>query len=243
MEIGSTTLAVALIIVGVACLISAVAGGRLQLLNVEIPAVTTPSRQVLLGAVGMTIAACGVYMYNSDGSDKSMASATPTATPIISPTSTLIPTSTPEPSPTPSPTPAPLQAQVTVTFNKVHVRSDADPTSAGEMLLELNVNGQTVRWPDTGTRTVNSGGDYAINKIVTVTVKEGDTLRVYVNGTEDDEPLDDDSMGTIDKIYTVARDWTGGDMTATSTCPDGCYMVYYKVGVVWISATTTEHRQ
>lgn len=133
----------------------------------------------------------------------------------------------------------PRQARVTVTFTQISVHDDADPAAAGELWLDFNISGRTGRWPNSGTKDVDSGNTYAINKSFQFTLTEGEKLTVFVNGTDEDNPGfplfdDNDPMGTVSNEFVSANEWGKGSHDPRSTCPDGCYTIHYTVDVAWL---------
>lgn len=134
----------------------------------------------------------------------------------------------------------PRSANVTVSFSQVTVHDDADPAASGELWLDFNISGQTGRWPSSGTRSVDSGNTYTVNKSFTVRLTEGQNLTIFVNGTDEDAPgfptFDDhDPMGTVSKTFGSAAGWGQGSHSDRSTCPDGCYTIHYTISIVWLN--------
>lgn len=129
----------------------------------------------------------------------------------------------------------PRQARVTVNFTQITIHDDADPLAAGELWLDFNLNGQTRRFPSSGTRDVNSGDTITLNQSFTFTLQEGrDSLNIFVNGTDEDSPgfpaFDDhDPMGTVSRSYNSGNQWGAGSHSDRSTCPDGCYTLHYTI--------------
>lgn len=135
----------------------------------------------------------------------------------------------------------PRQARVTVTFTQVTIHSDADPFAEGELFMDFNVNGQTRRFPSSGTRGMNDGDTIPLNITFTLTLTEGrDTLSIFVNGTDEDSPgfpaFDDhDPMGTVTRSFNSGTLWGSGTHSTRSTCPDGCYTLHYTISVSFLS--------
>ncbi len=136
--------------------------------------------------------------------------------------------------------PAPQRrARVGVTFTQITVHDDADPAAAGEIWLNFNISGQTGRWPESGTKSVNSGNTLTINKRFEVILTETESLSVYVNGTDEDNPgfplFDDhDAMGSVNRPYNTGQEWGKGSHSERSTCPDGCYTIHYNIDVTFL---------
>ncbi len=132
------------------------------------------------------------------------------------------------------------KARVSVTFTEITVNDDADPAGSGEIWLNFNISGVTGRWPDSGTRSVDSGGTVSINKRFEKVLTEGEKLTVFVNGTDEDNPgfptFDDhDPLGKVSKIYSSSQRWGKGSHSIKSTCDDGCYTIHYVIGVNWLN--------
>lgn len=133
----------------------------------------------------------------------------------------------------------PRRARVGVTFTQVTVHDDADPAAEGELWLDFNVSGSTGRFPNSGTKSVNSGSTYSVNKRFEVILSETSRLTIFVNGTDEDNPGfplfdDNDAMGTVSKEYVSANEWGKGSHSDRSSCPDGCYTIHYNIDVTWL---------
>lgn len=130
----------------------------------------------------------------------------------------------------------PRTAQVTVRFTGVTVHDDADPFDSGEIILRFNVNGRTARYPNSGADSGVSSGDFvSFVRSLTVTLTEGENLTVNVEGVEKDLggfPDEDDGMGTVSRTYNTGQNWGSGSHQVRSTCPDGCYTIFYTITVV-----------
>jgi eukaryotic-like serine/threonine-protein kinase len=135
--------------------------------------------------------------------------------------------------------PAPRRARITVTFTKVDVHDDSEspPHGAGEMWLNFDVNGKTARWPTSGIEKVTDGGSYPIDTSIIVELGVDDTLAITVRGTESDSTSTTtitDDMGSVN-IRDHRSGWGGGgSRSARSTCPEGCYTIYYTVRIVYL---------
>lgn len=133
----------------------------------------------------------------------------------------------------------PRRARVGVTFTQVTVHDDADPAADGELWLDFNISSQTGRFPNSGTKDVNSGSTYSIGKRFELTLSETEKLTIFVNGTDEDNPGfplfdDNDPMGTVSKEYVSANEWGRGSHSDRSSCPDGCYTIHYTIDVTWL---------
>ncbi|CAG0932451.1 hypothetical protein TFLX_02592 [Thermoflexales bacterium] len=133
----------------------------------------------------------------------------------------------------------PRQARITVTFTQITVHDDADPAASGELWLDFNISGRTGRWPTSGTKDVDSGKTYTINKSFQFVLTESEKLTVFVNGTDEDNPgfptFDDhDPMGTVSNEFVSANEWGKGSHSRRSTCPDGCYTIHYTIAVTFL---------
>jgi hypothetical protein len=135
----------------------------------------------------------------------------------------------------------PRQARVVVTFTQITIESDADPFAAGELWLDMNLNGQTGRFPSSGTRDMNDGDTLNINQSFTFTLQEGrDSLNIFVNGTDEDSPgfpaFDNhDPMGTVSRVFSSGGQWGAGSHSDRSTCPDGCYVLHYTITTTFLN--------
>jgi hypothetical protein len=135
----------------------------------------------------------------------------------------------------------PRQARVTVNFTQITIHSDADPLAEGELFLDFNVNGQTRRFPSSGTRDMNDGDTITLNQSFTFTLQENrDTLNIFLNGTDEDSPgfpaFDDhDPMGTVSRAFNSGNNWGAGSHSDRSTCPDGCYTLHYTITTTFLN--------
>ncbi|HUN05905.1 MAG TPA: CARDB domain-containing protein [Aggregatilineales bacterium] len=128
-------------------------------------------------------------------------------------------------------TPPPRTATVTVTFHSALIEDDADPAASGEVRLTFNVNGQIQRVPTSGERDVNSGSTITFTRTFTLTLTEGQNLVINVSGIETDWPDSDDSMGNFTAVFTSGQNWGAGARSNRSSCPDGCFTVFYDIEV------------
>lgn len=135
----------------------------------------------------------------------------------------------------------PRQARVTVNFTQITIHDDADPLAAGELWLDFNINGQTRRFPSSGTRDMNSGDTITLNQSFTFTLQENrDILNIFVNGTDEDSPgfpaFDDhDPMGTVSRTFNSGNQWGAGSHSVRSTCPDGCYTIHFTITTTFLN--------
>ena len=106
---------------------------------------------------------------------------------------------------------------VTVTFNSVRIIDDCDTvlTGLGEFWLDLAVNDQHLRWPESGTNEVDSGQSYAIGQSITRRVTDGERLDITGAGFEVDE-FQTESMGSIRVSHTASDGWGAGNDSQTS---------------------------
>lgn len=128
-------------------------------------------------------------------------------------------------------TPPPRTATVTVTFHSALIEDDADPAASGEVRLTFNVNGQIQRVPTSGERDVNSGSTITFTRTFTLTLTEGQNLVINVSGIETDWPDSDDSMGNFTAVFTSGQNWGAGARSNRSSCPDGCFTMFYDIEV------------
>lgn len=131
----------------------------------------------------------------------------------------------------------PRQARVTVQFTRVTVHDDADPwpKGAGEIHFDFTVNSLSGRFPNSGSTKISSGADKSFTRTFQLTLSEGDTLHVFVNGREADDDSGDDAMGTVSATYRTGQTWGAGSHSDRSTCPDGCYTIHYTITVQWLN--------
>ena len=127
----------------------------------------------------------------------------------------------------------PRQSRVTIQFTRVTVHDDADPwpKGAGEIRFEFSANGQSSRFPNSGSTKISSGASKSFSRTIQLILNEGDTLNVFVNGREGDDDSSDDSMGTVSVTYRASQNWGAGGHSERSTCPDGCYTIHYTITV------------
>lgn len=107
--------------------------------------------------------------------------------------------------------------EITVTFESVRIIDDCDNilTGLGEFWLELTVNDERLRWPESGTNEVNSGDSYPIGQRLTTRVAAGETLRITAAGFEVDE-FQTESMGSIWISHNAGDGWGVGRGSQTS---------------------------
>ena len=120
---------------------------------------------------------------------------------------------------------------VTINFTSVHIYDDEDPTASGELSFDFNVNGNTRRWPSSGTVSASSGDDKTISGFsLTLALLRTQTLSISVKGTDHDTPPfdPDDSLGTAATTYTSATTWGEGSRCIESASPHDfriCYTI------------------
>ncbi|MEZ4683805.1 MAG: hypothetical protein R2932_57310 [Caldilineaceae bacterium] len=123
---------------------------------------------------------------------------------------------------------------VVVTFNRIVTHDDGDSgfNGDGEIWLDFNVNGLPRRWPPSGVRDIEDGGSYDINEQIALHLNRSESLAIFVQGTEEDNsPDDDDPMGVVQVQFDGSSNWGSGQHEARSSCPDGCYTIYFTVEV------------
>ncbi len=119
---------------------------------------------------------------------------------------------------------------VTVTFTSVHVYDDTDTTGAGEIWLDLHVNGHARRWPASGTVTVNSGENKTLSGVVVAqNLMRTTNLTINVVGQEKDL-LSHDDLGTVTANYAGASGWSEGAHCAESASPHK-FRICYNISV------------
>lgn len=114
---------------------------------------------------------------------------------------------------------ATFACNVVVNFTSVHVYDDTDSPGAGEIWLNLTVNGTARRWPSSGEVSVNSGETKAIaGTSVSLNLMRTTNLTISVKGSEDDFMINDD-LGTATATYTGASGWSEGSHCTESAGP------------------------
>ena len=130
----------------------------------------------------------------------------------------------------------PRRARVTVQFTGVTVHDDADPwpKGKGEIWFTFDVQGSSGRYPTSGTSSIDSGANKNFTSTFDVTLAEGETLHLFINGREADDDSGDDAMGTVNVTYTSGQNWGVGSHSDRSSCPDGCYTIHYTISRTWL---------
>lgn len=118
---------------------------------------------------------------------------------------------------------------VTVTFQSIHVNDDTDSSGAGDIWLSLHVNGQSRRWPNSGTIAINSGETKTLSGVaVTQNLMRAANLTISVTGTDED-PFIDDSLGTYSATLSGSQNWNEGSHCRPSS--SGKFQICYNVSV------------
>jgi len=134
-------------------------------------------------------------------------------------------------------------AALTVTLKQLAFSNEDEPDAAGDLAFEFKINGQTVRWPARGTRSIQHGTTASINKAVKVSVQPSDTLVISgaiasnVNliqtpdiSAQDYRNLDSEAQsGQFQEAFTAANNWGKGDHTVTSDGNAGGYTLTYSI--------------
>lgn len=133
----------------------------------------------------------------------------------------------------------PREARVTVRFVSVTVHDAREPVNDGEMRLNGNVNGREFKWPRDGSKSVRPGGTYDVGVTFRLTMTEGETLAIYVNGVERDNPGfplydDHDAMGEVSSDYGSTTNWGAGSHDERSGGHRD-YTIHYVIEVEWNS--------
>ena len=136
--------------------------------------------------------------------------------------------------------PAPLRRfTVRVNFGLLVIHSDADPLpfDSGDMIFTFNVGGATARFPNSDSFAMSDGDSTNVNRSLTVTLDESQTLSIFISGIDSDGGLagDDDQMGTITRSFRSAENFGAGSYNIRSNCPDGCYTIGFTVSVTPIN--------
>ena len=149
-------------------------------------------------------------------------------------------------------------ADVTVTFDTVHIIDDADhpgwAKGKGDIRLRFKVNGEEYWYPGpeeySGYKEMDSDSWHPIEISVPISLQEDDSLMISVEGFDDEGNRavvsDDDYLGAVqDKyLYTPSR-WgsrshCGNQALCTfsveriSSRADGQFEIFYTVNVKWI---------
>lgn len=123
-----------------------------------------------------------------------------------------------------------LPCSVTVTFTSVHVYDDTDSSGAGDIWLNLHVNGQARRWPASGTVSVNSGETKTLSGVaVSLNLMRTTNLTISVVG-KDEDFLIDDELGTVTANYAGASGWSEGVHCTESASPHK-FRICYNISV------------
>jgi len=137
----------------------------------------------------------------------------------------------------------PRLANATVTFTDVTVDNDTDPHGNGEMWLDFQVNGRSLRWPNTGTIKVDDGQTYPINRAITIPLTDQQPLVISARGTDDDDPFDDDPMGSrewrFERGRPVEPSWEWGSHQQheygirSNECDSYCFTLRYSIKITY----------
>ncbi len=116
---------------------------------------------------------------------------------------------------------------VTVTLTSIHVYDDTDASGAGDIYLNLTVNGQLRRWPTFGTVSINSGENKAIaGTSVTVNLLRSTSLAITVKANDKDLFVDD-PLGTVTATFTGSSGWSEGNHCSESAAPHDFRICYH----------------
>jgi hypothetical protein len=133
----------------------------------------------------------------------------------------------------------PRQARVTVRITRITIHDNSEPVSNGEVRFNMNVGGQTARFPTSGTRSVSNGAVLDVNRTFTLTLTEGQDLSILITGVEEDNPgfplFDDhDNMGTVDPVFRSGANWGSGTQNVRSRNP-GNFTVSMTISVTFLN--------
>jgi len=137
---------------------------------------------------------------------------------------------------------------VQATVDKIEVHDDTDPVGSGELWFWFSIvgdsgrvqfGGGSVRFPDEGTLDWSSGGTYDVDKSIEACQSlpfgpdnPSRDLTLVIEGWDDDMPsVGNDHLGKAEVTYDDVWSWTNhtGSYSTRSTCPDGCFTVYYTI--------------
>ncbi len=125
--------------------------------------------------------------------------------------------------------------RVVVTFLRAKVLDDSENFGDGEVWFEIDVNGQKLRFPTSGTRDAGSGDtvNFVPPPFATVTLGGADSLNIRVQGMEEDGGLTgaDDSLGVASRVFDATANFGSGTHTVRSTKADGQFEVTFQVSV------------
>lgn len=112
------------------------------------------------------------------------------------------------PTPTPEPTaePTPILYTIRVTLTNIHVYENSDPFGNGEVYFSFAVQ-DAIRYSErisVGDNADINPADYGLTPI-DMEVVEGDELYIYVDGYDDDQPQNNEPLGTVN------TGWYAGD--------------------------------
>ncbi len=131
----------------------------------------------------------------------------------------------------------PRRARVTVNITRITIHDNSEPPHKGngEVRFNINVGGQTSRFPASGTRSVANGAVLTVNQTFTLTLTEGQSLAIFITGVEEDDPVfptfdDHDNMGIVDPTFTSGENWSSGSHNVRSRNP-GNYTVSFTITV------------
>jgi hypothetical protein len=106
---------------------------------------------------------------------------------------------------------------VEVQFTNIYVLNDTDPAGTGELWFDFFVNGKTQRYPASGTVSIGDNQNQTINPYFILDLATGEELKIRVQGTDDDAPLANESLGTADytkMVSTLPADYGNLDISS-----------------------------
>jgi hypothetical protein len=137
-------------------------------------------------------------------------------------------------------------ATLQVTLQRITFVNDEDDAASDNVAIEFNIGGQAWRWPSTGTKAVEDGKRYRLNKTFEVAIAGDETLHISArpslseahwsalhNGLleSEDAPLDEALAGMVHDSYTAKDKWGVGEHTSRSSGAGGAYTVVYTVSM------------
>ena len=133
-----------------------------------------------------------------------------------------------------------------VTLTSITFHNDDDKNATDDLALSFDIGGQTWRWPSGGTKTVEDGKRYRLNKSFSLSVFAGGSLNISARPAfsdahqsavneglleSNDAPLDNEPAGLIFNSFMVKDKWGIGEHSARSSGAGGAYTLVYSVSV------------
>lgn len=128
--------------------------------------------------------------------------------------------------------------QLAVTLNQVSILHDESADFDDDLWMEFDIAGETGRWPDRGSKRVQHGQVYHLNKRFLVEVAETAALSVFAQGVDEDNGVrsmgqpgfdNDRQTGIVTRRYTAADNWGIGVHEDRSSGGPGGYVLRYTI--------------